>query len=445
MKALQVERSVPRFAMARVASEWRAGAGGRLGPLRLTEVEPPPLPGPGWSRLWPRLSGICGSDLATVDGRSSRWFEPIVSFPFVPGHEVVADTEDGRRVVIEPVLGCEARAIQPLCPACASGRRRHCVNLSGGHLAPGLQTGYCEDTGGGWSLTFVAHESQLHPVPEGLSDEAAVLAEPAACAVHAALSTLGSRASERAGQSAVGATGAAGANSAGDVAVEAALEPPVGALLEVRPAAELTAVVIGAGTLGLCVIAALARFREDVGRVIAIAKYPHQRALAAELGATAVAEPGELRRAVRRATGSWILDNGQLSGGVPLVFDCVGTATSLADALAVAAPGSSVVLAGMPGPGHLDLTPLWQREISLTGSYTYGPEPAAGGRHSFDLAFELADGARLGRLLSATYPLERSAEAIEHAAAAGRRGATKIAFDMRGEKKKHVEPDGRDR
>jgi hypothetical protein len=58
-----------------------------------------------------------------------------------------------------------------------------------------------------------------------------------------------------------------------------------------------------------------------------------------------------------------------------------------------------------------------------------------GGRHSFDLAIELADAARLERLLSATYPLDRPVEAIEHAAAAGRRGAIKIAFDMRGEKK----------
>ncbi len=401
MKALQVERSVPRFAMARIASEWKAGAGGRYGPLRLVDVLPPELPGPGWHRLLPRMSGICGSDLATVDGRSSRWFEPIVSFPFVPGHEVVADTEDGRRVVIEPVLGCEARGIKPMCPACAGGRRRHCINLTGGHISPGLQTGYCKDTGGGWSLAFVAHESQLHPVPENLPDEAAVLVEPAACAVHAALSRLH-----------------AGSTQAGE---------------------DLTAVVIGAGTLGLCVIAALSRFREDVTRVIAVAKHPHQRELANRLGATSVAEPGELRRAVRRATGSWALGSGQLSGGAPLVIDCVGTASSVADALAVTAPGGDLVLAGMPAPAHIDLTPLWQREVSLTGSYTYGPEPAMGGRHSFDLAFELAEVARLERLLSATYSLDRAAEAIEHAAAAGRRGSVKVAFDMRREKKRSFE------
>ncbi|HXW80319.1 MAG TPA: zinc-binding dehydrogenase [Acidimicrobiales bacterium] len=400
MKALQVERSLARFAAARVTSGWRAGAGGRFGPLRLVDMAPPELPGPGWQRLFPRLSGICGSDLATVDGRSSRWFEPVVSFPFVPGHEVVAETESGQRVVPEPVLGCEARGIQPLCTACAVGRRRHCVNLTGGHLSPGLQTGYCAETGGGWSLAFVAHESQLHPVPDELADEAAVLVEPAACAVHAALTPLGPR-GVWAGQ-------------------------------------EVTAVVIGAGTLGLCTIAALSRFREDAVRIIAVAKYPAQRDLAARLGATTIAEPGELRRAVRRATGSWILSNGQLSGGAPLVIDCVGTAGSVADALAVTAPGGELVLAGMPAPGHFDLTPLWQREVCLSGSYTYGPEPAMGGRHSFDLAFELARAARLERLLSATYTLDRPAEAIEHAAAAGRRGAIKVAFDMRGEKKTSI-------
>ena len=196
---------------------------------------------------------------------------------------------------------------------------------------------------------------------------------------------------------------------------------------------ESAAVVIGAGTLGLFAIAALARWREDVTRIVAVAKYQHQRDLAGKFGATSVASPGEMRRAVRRATGSWMLDNGQLSDGVPLVIDCAGTADSLASALAVVAPGGQVVLAGMPAPASLDLTPLWQREVHLSGSYTYGPEPAAAGRHSFDLAFELAEASRMERLVSATYPLERSAEAIEHAASAGRRGAVKVVFDMRGD------------
>lgn len=392
MRALQVQRSVARFAAARVASGLRPGAGGRHGPLRLTELDAPELPGADWVRLRPRLSGICGSDLATVDGRSSMWFEPIVSFPFVPGHEIVADTDDGRRVVVEPVLGCVARGIDPPCPACAAGHSRRCERLTGGHLSPGLQTGYCAEVGGGWSGGLVAHSSQLHEVPEGWSDEAAVLIEPTACGVHGAL---------------------AGPVVDGQVAV-----------------------VIGAGTLGLTAIAALSRLRPDVSRVIAVAKHPAQRQLATTLGATSVAAPDELRRAVRRATGSWILDNGQLTGGAPLVVDCVGSAQSIADALAVTAPGGTVVLLGMPGTITADLTPLWQREIRLAGTYAYGPEPLAGGRHSFAVAADLIADAGLERLLSITYPLDRHADAIAHAAAAGRRGAVKVAFDLRAEKRR---------
>ena len=82
MKALVIEEDLARFGAARLASSWRSGGGGRVGPLSLRDVDAPSLPGEGWVELRPRLSGICGSDLATVDGRSSRWFEPIVSFPF---------------------------------------------------------------------------------------------------------------------------------------------------------------------------------------------------------------------------------------------------------------------------------------------------------------------------------------------------------------------------
>jgi threonine dehydrogenase-like Zn-dependent dehydrogenase len=407
MKALTVERSVARFAAARVSSGLRSGAGwggagwsGRLGPLRYGEVDAPELPGPGWTRVRPLLAGICGSDLATVEGRSSRWFEPLVSFPFVPGHEIVGLDDDDRRVVIEPVLGCEARGIAPRCGACAAGATNRCVNLAGGHLQPGLQTGYCAETGGGWSHGLVAHASQLHAVPPGWSDEASVMVEPMACAVHGVLSAPG----------------------------------PFGAPGEGEPGGEV--VVIGAGTLGLGVIAAITRFRPDITTTIAVAKHPDQRRLATALGATVVAEPSELRRAVRRRTGSRLLDNGQLTGGVPVVFDCVGSAGSIADALAVVAPGGTIVLLGMPGHVGVDLTGLWQREVHLVGAYAYGPEPARAGRHSFDLAMDLVEVADLGRLVSASYPLDRHVEAIDHAASAGRRGATKVVFDLRGAKRR---------
>ncbi|HUP70547.1 MAG TPA: zinc-binding dehydrogenase [Acidimicrobiales bacterium] len=382
MKALLFERSVPRFAAARLASTVAAGRGARVGPLRLADVEPPALPGPGWHRLTPRLAGICGSDLATVDARSSRWFEPIVSFPFVPGHEVVGDLEDGRRVVLEPVLACAARNIVPPCPFCAGGDNGSCERIAFGCLQPGLQTGYCADTGGGWSGALVAHESQLHDVPEEMTDEAAVMVEPAACAVHAVQ---------------------AAAISDGE-----------------------TVVVLGSGTLGLCTIAAV-RHLAHPGAVIASAKHPEQRRLAGELGAGAVAAPSEVRRAVRRATGSLAMD-GRLTGGADVVIDCVGSESSLADALAIVRPRGTVVLVGMPGPVNVDLTPLWQREIRLVGSYAY--------RHStFATAFELVASTQLERLVSALYPLEEWRAALDHAVHSGRRGAVKIVFDLRSTRK----------
>ncbi len=395
MKALLFEPSLPRYAAARLAGSFVPGLGARVGPLGLADVDEPTLPGADWRRVRPRLSGICGSDLATVDGRSSRYFEPLVSFPFVPGHEIVGDLDDSTRVVVEPVLGCTTRGVDPPCPGCATGHLDACERLVFGDLEPGLQTGYCADTGGGWSIALAAHTSQLHPVPEGMDDDTAVLVEPAACAIHAALST------DR-------ADGA-------------------------------TVLVLGSGTLGLCTIAALRHFATPA-TVIAVAKHAEQRRLATDLGADVVVVPGEVRRAVRRATGSLLVGD-TLTGGVDLVIDCVGSQSSLADDLAVAAPGAEVVLVGMPGSVQVDMTPLWHRQISLRGSYAYGLERAPGDhggrpRRTFDLAFELVVAAELGRLVSAHYPLDRYREAIEHAAAAGARGAVKIVFDLRGEKRR---------
>jgi threonine dehydrogenase-like Zn-dependent dehydrogenase len=401
VKALRFDRSLPRFGAAAVAGRLAPGGGAKVGPLSLRDIDPPELPGAGWVEIRPRLAGICGSDLSTIDGKASRYFEPIVSFPFVPGHEVVADRTgaDGTdRVVLEPVLGCVTRGISPLCPACTRGDLGGCERIAFGDIEPGLQSGFCCDTGGGWSTRMVAHESQLHDVPADMSDEAAVMVEPAACAVHGAL--------------------------AADVGPD-----------------DIVA-VIGAGTLGLLTIAALSRWTPPA-RLVAAAKHPHQRRLATELGATDTCGPSELTRLVRRTTGSLVYgDTGRLTGGADVVLDCVGSEESLTRAMAVVRPRGRVVVIGMPGQVSLDLTGLWHREIQLVGAYAYGREevPGADGttteRRTFDLAFELAATADLGRLVSATYPLSRYRDAVSHAAQAGSRGAVKVAFDLRSERER---------
>ena len=87
----------------------------------------------------------------------------------------------------------------------------------------------------------------------------------------------------------------------------------------------------------------------------------------------------------------------------------------------------------MPADVRLDLTGLWHRETELKGAYTYGTETLPDGTRArtFDLALDTADECRFEQLLSATYRLDEHVDAIAHAAAAGRRGAVKIAFDLR--------------
>jgi threonine dehydrogenase-like Zn-dependent dehydrogenase len=414
VNTLLFERSLPRFAAARVVSSFGAGRGTGVGPLRLVEQDAPNAPADGWVHVDPILSGICGSDLSTLDGRSSRYFEDIVSFPFVPGHEVVGVVTDdvvgaegvplaaGSRVVLQPVLGCAARGIEPPCPACQAGHVGNCGYLAFGHIRPGLQTGFCADTGGGWSTSgLVAHSSQLYGVPAALSDEDAVTVEPVACAVHA---VLGAPIVE------------------GDVVA-----------------------VLGAGTLGLLVTAAVSHLA-TTGRcpspsaLLVGARYAHQQRLARELGCTEALPPDQLPRAVRRHTRSLSYGGASgmtatLSGGADVVIDCVGSAESIAQSLAMVRPRGTVALVGMPGKVSVDLAPLWHREVRLAGAYAYGTERGVAGLgpgvSTFALALELAEALGTGRLVSATYPLTRFEEAVVHAGAAGRRGAVKVAFDVK--------------
>lgn len=388
MKALVFERRELRYAAAAVVSRFAPGAGAQVGPLRLRDLDPPELPGPGWHRVYPRLTGICGSDLSTVEGRSSRYFEPLVSFPFVPGHEVVGELEDGTRVALEPVLGPAARGERPPFEGAAPGDGDDYGYLLSGDIEAGIQIGFCASTGGGWGTQLIAHESQLHQVPDDLDDDAAVTLEPAAGGVHAAL------------------------------------------MGHITP--ESTVVVLGAGTMGLCTIAAIAQLCPPA-HLVAVAKHPHQRELAASFGADTVVAPDEVRRAVRLLVGCRMLGD-QLSGGVDVTIDAVGSPRSMTESIAITRPRGRVVLLGMPHAARLDLTPLWHRETELVGAYTYGTETLPDGtrRTSFDIALDVVADAGLERIVSAHYPLERYRDALRHAAEAGERGAVKVVFDQRG-------------
>lgn len=385
MDALLFSRKEARYVAAMAAARVKPGAGASVGPLKLTQLDPPVLPGPGWEHVTTRLAGICGSDLATIDGRASRYFEALASFPFIPGHEVVAQRADGSRVVLEPVLGPETRGEVPAWPGAGQADGNDYGHLTAGLLEPGLQTGSCASTGGGWSQMFAAHDSQLHVVDENLSDESAVMIEPTAAGIHAVLR--------------------------GNV--------PDGG----------TVAVIGAGTMGLTAIAALRRYTK-VDAVVVAARYPHQHQAARLLGADLTVVPDELGRAIRRAAGTRVVGS-TLGSGVDVTIDAVGSSSSLTDAIGFTRPRGRVVLLGMPNQVDMNLTALWHRETELVGAYCYGTEHGHGDRHTFELAADMVGDLDLGQLVSEVFPLAKYQTAIEHAAQAGPRGLIKIAFDVR--------------
>ncbi|MGH3822193.1 MAG: zinc-dependent alcohol dehydrogenase [Pseudonocardiaceae bacterium] len=395
--AVEYHRSAGRYFAARAVSGTQAG--GRLAgalantvaPLRLVERADPVPADESWTRVEPVLSGICGSDLALLTGRSSPYLGPLTSMPFVLGHEVVGRTLDelpglprGSRVVIDPVLRCATRGL-PACPACLAGHTCRCDRITIGRLAAGLQTGFCADTGGGWSRRMLTHASQLHPVPDSLRDEIAVLVEPLACAVHAARR------------------------------------------VPITPGASV--LVIGAGTVGLLTLLALRKLTA-AGEVHVIAKHRHQADRARELGATQVIGTGSTARALRRSTGALLLEpefgEGYLLGGMDLAFECTGGSAGLNTALRSLRAGGTVVASGMP-TGGVDLTPLWYRELQLVGAYAsaIGEEPSRG---DFPEAIALATVAPLDGYVDTKYSLDQWREAVDHAAAAGRLGTIKVVF-----------------
>lgn len=401
MRALVYRKSVPRYLLMRAgAKRIKNLETSRYAPLQLEEIPEPELPTPEWVRIQPLLSGICGSDLGTLSSENSPYFSPITSPPFVLGHEVVgvvvennSGFQAGERVVVEPALGCEVRGIEPHCPYCASGRYALCVNVTKGDVAPGIQTGFCRDTGGGWSEgTLVAHPSQLHSVPENLSDEAAVAVEPLACAIHAALKT--------------------------------------------NPGPDDTALVIGAGSVGLFTVAALRKLTE-VGRIICVAKHDRQRKEAMRLGADEVGHPKETYTRLPGMLGTEThepeLGKPVVMGGAEKVFECVGAPSTMEDAVRLTKPGGEVSLVGMPGAkSSLDLTALWYKEVSLSGTYAYGVEDYRGERvKSFELAMRLAPDIGLEKLVGPHFKLEDYREAISTARSAGREGNVKVVLDLR--------------
>jgi len=144
---------------------------------------------------------------------------------------------------------------------------------------------------------LLAHPAHLvEPIPDSISDEAAVVLEPMAIALHA--------------------------------------------VNLVKPRLSTTAVILGTGVLGACVLSILRLFRGV--RIVCADIMPDRLERAKRLGADEVIladphQPGEACDKIKRTAGPY---------GADLVFECAGERDTLYNMCEIAAPGDKVAVIG---------------------------------------------------------------------------------------------------
>ena len=380
---------------------------GRTG-LRLKRVPIPPLPSPRWVRLRPLLGGICGTDVAAIMQRHhpASILQTISSMPAVLGHENVSIIDEvgpdvtgwrpGDRVVVESALSCAAREIEPPCQMCQAGRFTLCQNFRTGPLPVGSMIGWNRFTGGSWAPRFVAHQSQLHRVPDAIDDEIAVLVDPIAGAVHAVLRRL--------------------------------------------PQDEQTVLVLGSGLVGMGVAGAI-RALGSRCRLVALARSPRQAEMMRRFGAddritlSRSAPQAERYGKVAGLIGGKVVPSKfghqAFFGGFDIVFDCVGSGQSLTDAMKYARSGGTVVEVGTSQIGLVDTAPLWLDELNLIGANGRAFEQYEGRTtHTYEVVFDLVARKKLDLtgLLTHRFRVDQYREAFATLAGRSRTGAIKVAF-----------------
>lgn len=406
MQALLFRHSVPRQIITKLLSFASPEALlGTTSPMQLEEVPEPRLPADDWLVIRTRLCGICGSDYKQVflNGSVDNAMTSLISFPQVLGHEVVGTIERigarvqrrrvGERVVLNPWLSCGPRGFAEPCAACAVGDYSICENFARGNIPPGIHTGNSSAATGGFAPLVPAHESMAIPIPDEVSDDAAVLADPFSVSLHAILK-----------------------------------RPPV-------PGRH--AVVYGCGTLGLCAVEILHRLYPE-SPVIAIARFPHQREIARRLGAQHVLahEPaGEVIAQVARICGTDVLrpwfGKPMLNGGVDVVYDTVGSPATIEVGVRITRPRGAIVVTGVEMPKRFEWTPLYFKEIHLIGSNAFGYEDFEGRRrHAMEIYLDLVRAGRVDvtPILTHRFLLHEYRDAFRACYDQGRSGAVKVLF-----------------
>lgn len=342
MWCVWLEDSGARVALGRMVQTILPGTWtGSLGRVRNRQLgrKPMALPGDQWVRVRNTLGGLGeidiglarGRDRAGIDAalaREQRRFlgREVVGRVVETGADVTLVQTGDRVTLIGPAqASCATLNLQPPCQACAGGN----VSLCEHRAVPWA------GTGAGWSDEMIVHESQLFLVPAALTDDQAVLLEPAARAVRAVLYRL----------------------------------PDPGAQV----------LIIGGAMQGIFLLAAIKALAP--GAVVTYATdAPHEQKLAQDLGCQSIisAHIGTLLAQGALLTNAQTFQRGgapYLLGGYSIIYDCLATSASIATAVRLAHSGGLVVIAGMPqGEVRLDATLVQRDEVSLVGIAGAGME-----------------------------------------------------------------------
>jgi threonine dehydrogenase-like Zn-dependent dehydrogenase len=398
VKALVFRHSLAREAAATICGRAdRHAFVSRVAPVRLAEIDELPLPGEGWVRVETSVSGLCGSDVKQIllNGRRDNPLTALVSFPHVLGHEAVGRRADtGQRVLLNPWLSCGPRGIDPPCEACKDGRYPWCRNFRSGDLPVSIHIGNCAAASGAHAERFAAHDSQLFAIPDGVSDEAAVLADPVSVSLRSIL-----------------------------------LAPPTAG--DDRPV-----LVYGSGTLAFAAIA-LVRHLYPATQVWAATRPGARAELATRLGAHAVlsSSPDELVAQVAHRVGTTPLTpwskRDWLQDGPAVVYDTIGSTQTVETSLRLLATGGTLVISGVEPPKRFEWTPLYFKELRVVGSNGFGIEEVGGvAQHAMEHYFDfMADGLDLTPVITHRFPLARWDEAVLAVKNARQTGAVKVLLD----------------
>ena len=278
----------------------------------VSEEKAVPAPGAGEVLIKVAYAGICGSDMFIYQGTHPR-----AQAPLVMGHEFSGVIEAGHPtlakgtpVTVYPLLSCGQ------CEPCKNGTPHVCNTLK----LIGI------DCDGGMAEYVKVPADKVVEIPAGLNLKLGAFIEPVAVGVHAV---------RRSGY------------KPGD-----------------------TAVVYGAGPIGLCVAACLSYF--GASRVLVIEANPYRLEIARKLGFTPIdAAHDDILAQVKAHTGGLCAD---------YAFDCAAhpsVQNTLMDVIKVR--GTAVVVGSYKKPPEVDLLKVEFKELTLIGIRVYE-------RRDFDIA-----------------------------------------------------------